>query len=396
MSQFTTVSHTGFFSRLKNSFVGLLIGIVLIPISLGLLGWNEHRTVHRSRGLAEAARVVQPVPDVNRVDTELNSQFIHLTGEAVTEERLRDENFNLEKSALRLRRNVKMYQWVEEKQTTSKDKFGGGRETTTTYSYDKKWVNDVIDSSRFHEPSGHQNPNPQFIPKQYEADTIRVGAYELNEALKSAINNWETISLENENLLDSVPAETRERYLVQGNLLYFSSGVPNSESPVVGDLKIEFEQCLPTQVSVVSALDGSRLRPFKTSNGETIQRLFMGNLTATEIMEKLVGENNLMAWLLRGLGFILCFVGFNMILSPISTLFSVIPFLGRLTGGLLFVASGLLAVILSATTIAIAWIVVRPLLGISLLAVAVICIFLLIRIRSSSRANVPPVTAQQP
>lgn len=55
-------------------------------------------------------------------------------------------------------RTVEMYQWDEKSDATSSDKLGGSQTTTTTYTYAKVWDDTPIDSSMFHEKTGHENP----------------------------------------------------------------------------------------------------------------------------------------------------------------------------------------------------------------------------------------------
>ncbi|MEZ6097109.1 MAG: TMEM43 family protein [Pirellulaceae bacterium] len=386
-NQFTSVSHTGFFGRMKNSLMGVLIGLLMVPGSLILLGWNEFRTVHRSRGLAEAARVVQTIPNVNETASEMNDSLVHLSGEANTTEQLQDETFGISANALRLQRSVEMYQWVEETETRTKDKFGGGTETTKTTTYEKEWVDHYQDSNHFEHPEGHANPAPKYDNMAVDANEVAVGVYELSESLKSSISNWTDVSIDSDKFLATVPEEERTHYQINGNVIYYSAGDADPNSPQVGDLQIRFKECKPAVVSIVAQLKANQLDNFRTSNGESIQRLYMGTLSSDEIMGKLVSENNTIAWALRFAGFIVCGIGFNLILGPISAIASIIPFLGRLTGGLLFVFSMLLSVILCAITIAIAWIAVRPILGISMLIVAGVGIYFLLKLRNSAASE---------
>jgi hypothetical protein len=59
-----------------------------------------------------------------------------------------------------------------------------------------------------------------------------------------------------------------------------------------------------------------------------------------------------------------------MVFKPLSVLGDVVPFIGSIKGFGTGVASFLLSLILSIITIALAWIVYRPVVGISLLVVA--------------------------
>ena len=79
----------------------------------------------------------------------------------------------------------------------------------------------------------------------------------------------------------------------------------------------------------------------------------------------------MLTWILRLVGFLLMVLGLNMIFKPLAVIADVLPILGSIVGAGTGIIACLLAAILSLLTIAIAWIVYRPLLGIILLAVAV-------------------------
>jgi hypothetical protein len=82
--------------------------------------------------------------------------------------------------------------------------------------------------------------------------------------------------------------------------------------------------------------------------------------------------NQKLTWLVRLGGFLLMVVGLKMLLGPLGVIGDVIPFIGRL----IRLGTGLIAFTISAasalTVIAMAWIVYRPLLGTTLLAIAVV------------------------
>lgn len=91
--------------------------------------------------------------------------------------------------------------------------------------------------------------------------------------------------------------------------------------------------------------------------------------------------------MLRGLGLILSVIGVLLLFSPIQKLFSWIPFVGDITGGLFFVAALLIGGAISLTTISVAWIAVRPLMAIGLLAAVAISFFLLSKLGKKPEAE---------
>ena len=366
----------GYFRRVKNSFGAMVVGLLMVPGAILLHGWNEYRTVHRTRGLAEAARIVESIPDVNKVSEELNEKLVHLTGTAETDDILADTEFFVSENAIRLARRVEMYQWEEKKETSR-----GDSDKPPRYSYAKEWNDSRIDSSQFHDANGHVNPPMAYQSEIQTAAHVHVGAYELNESLKNSMNDWSAIDIPKEAILENLAEEKRENYVFDSGRLYIGQEKPTPSQPEVGDLRIWFEVVRPAAVSIVAQLKGDTFATYRTSNGEQIERLYMGTLSSAEVMERLVTENTVIAWVLRLVGLVLSVIGFAMILRPLSAFASFVPFLGELTGGIMFVVAVLLGVIVSLTTISIAWIAVRPLLGISLLVVVALACFAIYRIR---------------
>ncbi|MCI5225462.1 MAG: hypothetical protein D3918_02100, partial [Candidatus Electrothrix sp. AX2] len=117
--------------------------------------------------------------------------------------------------------------------------------------------------------------------------------------------------------------------------------------------------------------EGSKLRPYHARAGGDIELLQIGEHSAEAMFQKAQTDNKILTWILRAAGFLLMMIGLSMIFKVFSVLADVLPFLGNIVeAGTGFIAF-LLAAVLSLITIAIAWIVFRPLLGIILLAVAV-------------------------
>jgi hypothetical protein len=96
------------------------------------------------------------------------------------------------------------------------------------------------------------------------------------------------------------------------------------------------------------------------------------------MIQKAQAENSMLTWILRLVGFVVMMAGLAMILKPLSVVADVVPILGSIVGaGLGFIAF-LISAVLSLTTIAIAWIVYRPLLA-GLLIVAAVALVVVIK-----------------
>ena len=65
---YTEVTSQGWFSRIGESIKGILFGIIVIPLTIILLWWNEGRSVATAKGLAEGAKVTVEA-EAGTVDT---------------------------------------------------------------------------------------------------------------------------------------------------------------------------------------------------------------------------------------------------------------------------------------------------------------------------------------
>ena len=121
----------------------VLVGLALFAGSFVLLFWNEGRAVKTATGLKDIGKQVVSIP-ADTVDPAMEGNVVHLTGEATTDETLADADLGVSAVAIKLQRNVEIYQWKEEEQKSSRKKVGGRKETTPTYSYKKVWTSAPI------------------------------------------------------------------------------------------------------------------------------------------------------------------------------------------------------------------------------------------------------------
>src|SRR5262249_32959972 len=155
---FVEVSRRGYFSRLANSFVGIVIGFVLVIGSIPLMWWNEGRAVTAQRALDEATRLVVDI-EPDRADAANNGKLIHVSGDAISHTPIRDGDLGLVfNDVIVVNRTVEMFQWLEDKDTRTVDEVGGSQRTETTYTYRKDWSEDWKNSEQFRHPTGHANP----------------------------------------------------------------------------------------------------------------------------------------------------------------------------------------------------------------------------------------------
>ncbi|TAN51498.1 MAG: hypothetical protein EPN21_06435 [Methylococcaceae bacterium] len=364
MDQYTEVTGQSWLGRLGSAFKGVIFGLLLFLAAFPLLFWNEGRAVHTAKSLEEGAAAVISLPSA-AVDPAHEGKLVHATGLATTSETLTDPQFGVAAQALKLNRKVEMYQWQESSSSKTEKKLGGETETVTTYSYDKVWSEDKLDSSGYKKAHEHQNPAQKAYPSaEWVARQVSFGDFALSRSLVDRIADQEALLINDEKLLPKALRGRVHRY--EGG---FYAG-KDANAPEIGDLRITFTEVKPTQVSVVAQQAGKTFQPYATQNGETIELLQTGVHGSVEMFQQAQDENALLTWILRGAGLLLMFIGLSMMLGPLSVIADVIPLLGDIAEMGVGLVAFLLAVPFALTTVGAAWLFYRPWLGVTLLAIA--------------------------
>ena len=402
-SSYTEVTSTNWFSRLGNSFKGIGTGILLIVAATVLLWWNEGRTVRTGDAIAEAQMVTEPIPSIDKIDSAFEGKMVYATGRAVTKDELTDPVFGVKVNAIKLRRKVEYYQWVEHRRSEKRQKLGGGEETVTTYTYSREWVNHPVDSQSFKQMMGHENKTRiQTEAVDWLAPNVTFGAYRFPAFLTRSIGGEKPLDI---SLTDTQRAELQKAFFAPNASLDASQVVGQQGasmihtqtntiyvgrepgSPSIGDVRVTFFETPAAEVSILAKVNGDTFVPFRASNGNTFSRLSMGVQDMNSMFDAAKSSNATTAWLLRGLGLVLCIAGFGMIFAPLKVLADVIPLLGSIVGAGTGLVAGLLGSAWSLVIIAIAWIRFRPVLGFCLLGAALTLVILLFIKGRMKKAN---------
>jgi hypothetical protein len=380
---YTEVTYTSWFQRLGGAIRSVLLGAILFVVSFPLLFWNEGRAVNTARGLAEGQQNVVSVA-ADRVDPANEGKLVHISGQAAATQSVTDSEFGVSAPALRLERVVWMYQWREKSETQSQKKLGGGEEKKITYTYEREWSREAINSGAFKVKEGHQNPSTKRFVDKTETAEVRLGVFELPTTLAAQITASEPFPVD-ESARNKLHAELRDTLKVHDGRFYAGN---DPARPEVGDLKVEFRVVKPTTVSVVAEQTRNTLRPYQPRSGNPIALLSVGTHSAKEMFQKAESGNTLMTWGLRLGGYFLMALGVALVFRPLVVIADVLPILGDFLGMGVAIFAGLIAVPLTLVTIAIGWIVYRPLLGAGLLVAAAAGIAVLFVLR---RKRKPPV-----
>ena len=353
---FTETTQRGFLSRLGGSFAGLLIGPILVIVAIGLLWWNEGRAVQAIMGLSSAASAVvevQPGP----VSPANDGKLVHVVGPATAQAKIQDSDVGIAfDGQVAVARTAEMYQWKEKQESRTQSNVGGSQTTTTTYTYSQAWSDQPIDSSEFKHPEGHQNPSMPFKSTRMVAGDAKLGGYALDAATLGIPDLQQALTP------DAPAGWTRD-----GTQFYKG----NSAAPKVGDMRVAYQGLASgATLSVLAAQSGGGFAPFVTPNNYRVDLVAVGNEPASLMIANEKKAEATLTWILRGAGALLMFIGFMLFFGPLSTMASILPFLGGIVRGAAAAISFVIALPLSLVVIALAWIAYRPLIGGGLLIVA--------------------------
>ena len=355
--QVTTVTSQSWLGRLRDSVVGSLVGIALVIGAVLLLYWNEGNEVTSFRSLAAVERLVVEAPPA-RIDPALEGRLVHLTGSVEAARPARDPVFGpAATAAVRLERQVEMFQWQEHSTSSTEKSLGGGSTTQTTYDYQKVWSDRAIDSTPFHARAGHANPPWSLSSLTSDADA-RLGPYRLDAAVL-------------DHLTPSAPVDLPEGATLPPGWQHGEAGPYRGRDPMapaVGDLRVSFRAVLPGTASVIAGQQGNRLAAFAVPDGSTVALATPGSASAQAMIAAERSAARTLAWVLRLVGFLLCLVGLVMLVRPLAVLVSVIPVLETVVDVTATVVMAGFATLITLVTIAVARIVYQPLLSLGLLA----------------------------
>ena len=385
----TTTESWG--SRLGSSLRGVIAGFALFIAGFPVLFWNEGNSVKTAKAIDEGEGACISVESNGKVDAEYEGKLVHMSGKADTQDVLSDGVFGVSATAIMLKRSVEMYQWIEESRTTEKKKVGGSVEKTTTYTYKKEWSSNAIDSGGFKEP-GHDNPGAlEFEGEEQHAANVTFGAFRLSDKQIGKIGSSRDFVITN-GFVCPLP-----RVQVKGNTIY----VPNAETrnneknnrdvatqTRIGDMRVTFRVIYPHDISLIAKQKGDSFVDYTAKNGKKLNYLADGVEDAAAMFSTARTNNAIWTWLIRIGGFLMMFFGLSMVFKPMSVLADVLPILGDIVEIGNGIVAGLVSLICSLFTIAVAWIFYRPILGIILLAAAGFLIWQLIQKRKAAKAAV--------
>jgi len=349
---------------------GSILGaFLLLVIGTILLWWNEYNNVQNIVALSEYQKEAIEISS-ETVDPQYDGKAVATNGPlTVVDDPLQDNEFAVAVKTPRLKRIVEMYQWEEDKDTDD-----NGR---TTYSYRQKWSETVLGKENGSDTT-HNNPTSMpFKSNEFFAENVKVGAYNLSKDQIAVIATDEDYDFPAEAVIDG--------YMKKGTYLTNSL---NLDNPSIGDIRIYWRYNDWKEASVAATVSGNTFKDYSTKNSaNTINRVDEGLLTKDELCRNQESENNMLKWILRGVGALLVLFGYLSLISFITRFTNKIPVLGSIVGWALTAIAFLVAVVHSLLVIIIAWFRYRPALAICLLVVVIAAIVGIVILMKKKKAN---------
>lgn len=216
-----------------------LMAPLLIVIGMKLTLESQQDFTAADNALKAAAEQAVEVKDISEQDPALDGKVLFLQGEAASEATLEDKPFGVSRTCIQFKRKVEYYQWVEREYRETKKDHHDRDYTVKSYTYQKEWCTELVDSSYFHR-KGHDNGAPALKTKTSEttARLVKLGAYRLNAEEIKRLKPWNTVSLADY----SIPKDLQERAAVKDDALYITTRgkKPDTSLPDIGDVRVSW------------------------------------------------------------------------------------------------------------------------------------------------------------
>jgi hypothetical protein len=381
---YTEVTRRSWGEKIAGSLIGLVLGPLLVIGACVALFWNEGRAVQTARSLTEGAAIVVEVP-ASPVSLAHQGLLVHVTGELKSATRLTDPDFPVTADAVRLIRDVAMYQWKEESKSETRKTAGGGEETVTTYTYRREWSGRPIDSSKFKQPGLHENPRMSITDRDLLSRDATLGAFRLGESAIRRFNTDARFEVD-PSVADVVRKKMNRPVDVQIGQIYLSD---NPGSPRIGDYRIGYRMVPAGPASIVARQTDTELTGYPSKAGDVILLAQTGTHSAADMFKAAQDANKLLTWILRAVFTMLVFIGFVFSTRILVAIADVLPFVGNLMQATTFAVALVFTAILAPLVIAVAWLFYRPMISLAIVAGGAALAFAASRLVAARRRQAP-------
>ena len=288
--------------------------------------------------------------------------LVHISGPLTLDGNLADTVLGIEGGAqtVRLERKVEQFAWIEESRTSIKTNAGGSQDRTTNYTYRLAWTDSPESGASFYVSEGHENPPVPIRSNTRRHKTGQIGGFMVSEGVGDlGVSEQMILAQRQADMIAAALKPDRAAHLTAG-AVQFSENV---HEPQLGDLRISYFTSDIEEASAVGKQDQGTVVPYVAQNGTTVFLLEEGLQPAGQMFETAQAVSRHKTWVFRVLLLVMMFIGFKALLSIVDVLASAVPVLGWLTSNLTTLIAVALTVLIGGGAMAIAWLMVRPLVS---------------------------------
>ncbi len=374
--KFTEIKTIGWGKRIVNSLIGVLIGLLMFIFSFGLLYWNEGRI-----DISKLAKNSIEIETTSKASEEINNKLISVTSTLQSDEKIGDI-FLKEGNYISIERNVEMYSWNEYKDESSQRNIGGSETIETTYSYKKEWTDSPAKSSDFKNSEGHKNPKLDLSKSSVKVKQAKIGVY--------GIDMNEVTLPQNKNLQLDMNNIILNNNFNLANSQYIYRGKGNIDNPEIGDIRVSYlvvdNPIQKATIFGVVDLVSQKIIPYYGTKNVKFYRIFEGDKNTA--ISKMQTEYTFITWALRGVGFLLMWIGLIVLFAPISVFLDLLPIFGSISRFGIAVMTFIVSFILSMVTILVSIIIHNLIILVIVISICIIgVIFYLKSKKAKSSVN---------
>jgi len=355
--------ESSFSGEFKRTWLTTFIGLILTGIGVHILAWNERHTVSHTTTLNEVYNQIIPLNLYEPIWPEYEGRLVHLQGPLVIDEPLTEPDYGISIQAVKLKRRVQMFQWVESENPLDFSVDAKDPERKNNYYYVTEWRDKLVNSNSFYIKYGHHNPTSMpLTSKVYVSPAVRVGHLQLGEEMKELFNDWVEMTS------DERP-DRRDVKLHMG-IYYHCDDV---WKPEVGDIRVQFYHAghIGDIVSMIGQQKNGVLEPYVTNDSKhKILMLRYGQLTLEQMFDMAKADVIGTAWKYRFIAFVAIFFGGICLRRLLIILLRKIPFLRRLRIEDNAQTNFIFTLFLGALIMTLSWIFQRPWIGVTFFVIS--------------------------
>lgn len=281
--------------NLKPAF---LVGSALVVIGLGAFGLTEMLHTSSSGRIDWVERNAYEVfPETVR---EKAGDLVHLQGDIEVRSPVTDPDTGLVFEALLVKRDVQIYQWVEDYDDETYTDRDGNEKKRRVYSYARRWVSSPVKSYDFHDPRYTNYGELPFREATFRSGEANLESIPLSaEVTRLAVSELGQQSLDPERL-DISTLSSRWSGVLRPDGRYLVTAL----SPRIGDIRVSYSAVIPSRVSVIAQYAEGALRPYASSvdpdeRGIGYAEVMRGDKALSEMLGASRSRSGIWAWVFR-------------------------------------------------------------------------------------------------